>query len=174
MSFNVTSKTTAEMAANKLSQKLGFKTPKKEVHIMIRFKHGAHTSWLSKKSQMDMVDLAAILIKGFRTNARGGGRSHSTDVPGRPIFSAYMQYYRQDAIELCRKAFKTYSHWSVQDRAKMAGKYIIKDIQQKAYKNSLGLAANRGKYAQRKLSRYGDAPFVATKTLLNNLVVVIV
>lgn len=174
MSFNVTSRTTAEIAANKLSQKLGFKTPKKEVHIVIRFKHGAHTSWLSRKSVMDMVDLAAILIKGFRTNARGGGHSHSTNVPGRPIFSAYMQYYRQDAIELCKRAFKTYSHWSVQDRAKMAGRYIIKDIQQKAYKGSLGLASNQGKYAQRKFAKYGDAPFVATKTLLNNLVVVVV
>lgn len=167
MSFEVISKTTAEMAANALYTKLGFKTARKEVRIIIKFKHGVHTSWVSRKAYMDAEKLAETLIRGFKT-PRGKA------APGRPIFGAYMALYRQDAVELCRKAFKTYSHWSVQDRAKMAGKYIIKDIQSKAYKGSLNLAANQGKYLTRKIGAgYGDAPFVATKSLLNNLTVVV-
>ena len=171
-SVDVTSKTTAEMAFEKTAIKLGFTSPKRSLHIKIRVKKGAsHVSWSNPKSSItDAAVLAAVLIKGFRAKK---GRAKGVRVPARPIFTNYASMYRNDMVEIIRKTFKSYSHWSVRDRAVHAGKAIIRDLKKKAYNGSLDLAVNQGKYAAKKLAKYGDAPFVATKALLNSLEVVI-
>lgn len=170
-SVDVTSKTTAEMAFEKTAIKLGFTSPKRSSHIKIRVKKGAaHVSWSNPKSSItDAAVLAEVLIEGFKVK----GRAKGIRVPARPIFTNYASIYRDDMVEIIRKTFKSYSHWSVRDRAVQAGKAIIRDLKKKAYNGSLDLVANQGKYAARKLARYGDAPFVATKALLNSLEVVI-
>ena len=175
--FDVTSKTSAEMAASSLAHTLGFTSPKRSVHIRIRFSPGvSHTSWTSPKSSIkDCATLAAVLVSGYKTVSHKGHSTGSTvtTVPARPIFENYMALYEDEAMELCIKAFKTYSHWSVKQRAEKAGKAIIEDMKRKTRQGMLNLAANQGKYAIKKAGLYGTAPFVATQDLLRSLEVVV-
>lgn len=180
--FDVTSRTSADLVAESLAYKLGFTSPKRHVSITIRFKPGAsHTSWTSKKSSIrDCAELAAKLVQGYRTKSYKGPRTsrhrdivYST-IPARPIFDAYMDLYEEEAIELCVRAFKTYSHWSVKQRAEQAGKAIIRDMCNRTREGALGLYPNQGKYAAKKMRYgYGNAPFIATGELLRNLEVVV-
>lgn len=171
ITFNASANTKADVVAEKTAIALGFESPRRAVHIKIRFKKGvSHTSWCSKSSIDDVRALADLLIKGYRIKK---GRAKGVSVPARPIFDNYMANYGNEVIYIVEKAFTTYRKWSVKDRARKAGENIMKHLQEKTYNGSIGLAANQGKYAARKAAKYGDAPFVATRDLLHNLEVVV-
>ena len=146
---------------------LGFRTARKSINIGIRFKLGAsHQSWRGGKLTFSQ-QLAEWLVNGFHA-----GRQRYP-VPGRPVFDNYMDLYGEQVHNICVNAFQTYSHWSIPDRALMAGEAVLRDFKRRIYSGSLGVAANSGEYAKRKFRRYGDAPFVATTALINDLEVVI-
>ena len=95
-------------------------------------------------------------------------------MPARPVFENYVALYSNDMKRICAETFKTYSHWSVAQRAEQAGKAIIRDMKKKIASGSLALAPNQGKYAVRKArAGHGDAPFRATGALLKSLEVVV-
>lgn len=147
---------------------LGFDTARKSLNISIRFARGAsHQSWNSG-SLTDSQQLAEWLVNGFHAGKQ------KTPVPGRPVFDNYMAYYGEQMQEICASVFRTYSHWSIRDRAYKAGKAVLRDFRNRVYNGSLGVASNSSTYLKRKLRKCGgDAPFVATKALLNDLEVVI-
>lgn len=160
--------------ADKVAFELGFQTKKKELHIKIRFKKGAsHTNWRNNKSILS-EDLINILVSGYRCRKPGRKRRTGVTVPARPVFDNYLELYSEHMRDIVIKTFQTYSHWSIRERCRMAGKKIIEDFKKQIYTGSLGLASNQGKYALRKMGAgYGDIPLVATKKLFEDLEVVI-
>lgn len=160
--------------ADKVAFELGFQTKKKELSIKIRFKKGAsHTNWHNNKSILS-EDLINILVTGYRGRKPGRKRRTGATVPARPVFDSYLEHYSERMRDIVIKTFQTYSHWSIRERCRMAGKKIIEDFKKQIYTGSLGLASNQGKYALRKMGAgYGDIPLVATKKLFEDLEVVI-
>ena len=171
--YKITNETTLKSQTQEVVDKtafaLGFDTARKSIEIHIRFALGAsHQSWNSPKSFTDAQTLADWLVSGFHA-----GRQHVW-VPGRPVFDNYMASYGERVHQICAYVFNTYKHYSIRDRANIAGEYILKDFRNKVYQGSLGVNSNSGDYAKRKARKgYGDAPFVATKALLQDLEVVI-
>lgn len=172
VSYNVNEKylkSTAQQAVDSTAIKLGFTTARKSLTIKIRFKKGAsHRSWNSGKLT-DSQELAEWLTGGFRA----GGRSPR--VAKRPVFDRYLDIYSEDIKNICVSTFSTYRNYSIRDRAYIAGTRVMEDMKRKIYSGSIPLASNHGKYLKRKRGAgYGDIPLVATKTLFEDLEVVIV
>lgn len=163
-----TLKAQSAQVVDRTAYALGFDTARKSLNISIRFALGAsHQSWNSG-SMTDSQQLAEWLVNGFHAGKQ------KTPVPGRPVFDNYMAYYGEQMQEICASVFRIYSHWSIRDRAYEAGKAVLRDFKRRIYTGSLAIASNSGDYAKRKSRKgYGDAPFVATSALLEDLEVVI-
>lgn len=155
-----------QQVVNKTALDLGFTTARKSLTIKIRFKRGAsHVSWNSG-SEVSSQRLARWLMGGFHA-----GKTR-VPVAARPAFEEYTQNYSIRIKNICKEAFA--KSGTIRDKSYKAGVAVMEDMKHKIYEGSLNLAANSGKYAQQKLARYGDIPLVATKSLLNDLEVVIV
>ena len=173
ISYEITNKnqlqSMTEQVINKTAVQLGFTTARKSLTIKIRFKKGAsHKSWNSGK-MTESQQLAKWLTGGFKA----GGRSPR--IAKRPVFDKYMELYSDHVKNICAQVFKTYSHYSVRDRAYIAGRRVMEDMKRKIYSGSIPLASNHGQYLKKKRAAgYGDIPLVATKMLFEDLEVVIV
>jgi hypothetical protein len=167
-------KAQSQNVVDKVAFELGFQTKRKELNIQIRFKKGAtHANWCNGKSVLS-EDLINMLVSGYRCRKPGRIRRTGATVPARPVFDNYLELYSERMRDTVIKTFQTYSHWSIPDRCRMAGKKIIDDFKKQIYSGSLGLAPNQGKYALRKMGAgYGDIPLVATKKLFEDLEVVV-
>jgi len=156
----------SQRVVNKTALELGFTTARKSLTIKIRFKKGAsHTSWNSGK-EVSTRKLARWLMGGFHA---GKAKVYVT---ARPAFEEYTQNYSQHIRDICVEVFR--HSGTIHDKALRAGNAIKADMTRKVYEGSLNLAANVGKYAERKAAHYGDIPLVATKALMNDLEVVII
>ena len=154
-----------QQVVNNIALDLGFTTARKSLTIRIRFKPGAsHVSWNSG-SEVSAQRLARWLMGGFHA-----GKAH-IPITARPAFEEYTQNYSIHIKNICKEAFR--KRGTIQDKAYAAGQAILEDMKRKIYEGSLNLAPNTGKYAKRKMAHYGDIPLVATKSLLNDLEVII-
>ena len=159
-------KNNTQQLINKTAYDIGFTTARKSLHIIIRFKKGAsHRSWNSGK-MLPSQKLAEYLVKGFKA-----GKAHKR-IKARPVFDRYLEEYSEEMKEICVRAFR--AHDSIHNKAYTAGLRIMRDLKRKIYNGSFNLAPNRGDYAARKWAKgYGDVPLVATKSLFEDLEVVI-
>ena len=172
ISYNVNErnlKSTSQQVVDKTAIKLGFTTARKSLTIRIRFKKGAsHRSWNSGK-MTDSQQLAEWLTGGFKA----GGRSPR--IAKRPVFDRYLSLYSEQVKNICVQVFRSYSHWSIKEKARIAGERVMEDMKRKIYSGSIPLASNHGQYLKKKRAAgYGDIPLVATKMLFEDLEVVIV
>ena len=159
-------KSQTQQVIDKTALDLGFTTARKSLTITIRFKKGAsHKSWNSGK-MVESQQLAEWLTGGFKA----GGRSPR--IAKRPVFDRYLEAYSDHIKDLCVLAFQ--GSGSIQDKAYRAGHYVMEDLKHKIYSGSIALASNKGKYLKdKRAAGYGDIPLVATKTLFEDLEVVI-
>lgn len=170
VSYDITNgsqlKRTTQEVIDKTATKLGFSTARKSLNIIIRFKKGAsHRSWNSGKV-LSSQKLATYLVSGFRA-----GRAHKR-IKARPVFDKYLEEYSEEMRDICVRAFN--AHDSIANKAYTAGIRVMRDLKRKIYKGSFNLAPNRGDYAARKWAKgYGDVPLVATKSLFEDLEVVV-
>ena len=159
-------KSHTQQVMDKTAVDLGFTTARKSLTIKIRFKKGAsHRSWNSGK-MVESQRLAEWLTGGFKA----GGRSPR--VAKRPVFDRYVETYSEQIKALCVLAFQRSG--TIQEKAYAAGELVMQDLKHKIYSGSIALAANKGKYRKAKeAAGYGDIPLVATKTLFEDLEVVL-
>lgn len=169
-----TLKSHSQQVLDKTAFDLGFDTARKSINIKIRFKKGAsHRNWNNGK-MMNSQALANMLVNGYRCRKPGHTRRTGVRVPPRPVFDNYLSLYSEEMRNIVIDTFNKYKGRSVKERCEIAGERIMYDFKRKIYQGSLGLADNQGQYLIRKMGAgLGDTPLVASKTLFEDLEVIV-
>lgn len=169
-----TLKSHSQQVLDKTAFELGFDTARKSIQIIIRFKRGAsHKNWLTGQWVSSQA-LANMLVNGYRCRKPRHARRTGKRVPPRPVFDNYVSLYSQDMTQIVVDTFRRYKRYSIKERSVIAGERIMQDFKKKIYSGSLALEQNHGKYAVRKFGAgYGDIPLVASKSLFEDLEVIV-